>query len=119
MLRLLPLIVQCGFHASLYSLNILLEYIENLKALKLDPKTLTIPTKKKMCEGFISSFLIGIIPCITLTENCLRLTSFKDIYINKTAAPIRKFWKIFLPRPYCRGFSINKQFIIIFTAKFS
>ena len=51
MLRLLPLIVQCGFHASLYSLNILLGYIENLKALKLDPKTLTIPTKT-LCEGF-------------------------------------------------------------------
>ena len=50
MLRLLPLIVQCGFHASLYSLNILLGYIENLKALKLDPKTLTTPTKK-LCEG--------------------------------------------------------------------
>ena len=51
MLRLLPLIAQCGFHASLYSLNILLGYIENLKALKLDPKTLTILTEK-LCEGF-------------------------------------------------------------------
>ena len=47
MLRLLPLIVQCGFHASLYSLNILLGYIENLKALKLDQKTLTIPMNQK------------------------------------------------------------------------
>ena len=51
MLRLKPVMAQCGFHASLYSLNILLGYIENLKALKLDPKTLTIPTKK-LCEGF-------------------------------------------------------------------
>ena len=57
MLRLLPLIVQCGFHASLYSLNILLGYIENLKALKLDPKTLTIPTKK-LCEGFYNLSII-------------------------------------------------------------
>ena len=52
MLRLLPLIAQCGFHASVSSLNILLRYIENLKALKLDPKALTIPTNK-MCEGFL------------------------------------------------------------------
>ena len=45
------LIALYGFHVSMYSLNILLGYIENLKALKLDPKTLTIPTKK-LCKGF-------------------------------------------------------------------
>ena len=47
----LQFIAQYGFHASMYSLNILLGHIENLKALKLDPKTLTIPTKK-LCKGF-------------------------------------------------------------------
>ena len=46
MLRLMPLIAQCGFHASVSSLNKLLGNIENLKVVKLDPKTLTIPTKK-------------------------------------------------------------------------
>ena len=62
---------------------------------------------------FISSFLVGIILCITLKENCPSLLSFEDLCI----APIRKFWKMFLPRRYCRGFSIksfNKLFIIIF-----
>ena len=44
MLRLLPLIAQSGFHASVSSLNILLGYIKNLKALKLNQNTLTIAT---------------------------------------------------------------------------
>ena len=54
----LPLIAQCGFHASVSSLNIVLRrwYVENLKALKLDPKTLTITTEK-MCEGFLISII--------------------------------------------------------------
>ena len=41
MFRLLPLIAQRSFSASVPSFNILLGYIENLKALKLDLKTLT------------------------------------------------------------------------------
>ena len=52
MLRLLPLIAQCSFYARVSSLNILLRYIENLKALELDPKTLTAQTKKP-CEEFL------------------------------------------------------------------
>ena len=51
-IRLLPLITQCSFHASVSSLNILLGYIENLKALKLDLKTLTILTRKPR-KGFL------------------------------------------------------------------
>ena len=31
---------------------------------------------------FISSFLVGIILCITLKENCLSLLSFEDLYIS-------------------------------------
>ena len=46
MLRLMPLIVQCGFHASVSSLNMLLGNIKNLKALKLDPKTHNTNRKK-------------------------------------------------------------------------
>ena len=52
MLRLLPLIAQCSFYASVSSLNIFLRYIENLKALELDPKTLTTQTRKP-CEEFL------------------------------------------------------------------
>ena len=49
---LLSLIAQCSFYASVSSLNILLGYIENLTVLKLDLKTLTIPTRN-LCEGFL------------------------------------------------------------------
>ena len=54
MLRLLPLMAKCGFHASLYSLNILLGYIENLKSLEIRP---TITTKK-LCEGFYNLSIV-------------------------------------------------------------
>lgn len=60
MLRLLPLIAQCGFYASVYSLNILLGYIENLKALKLDPENLITQTKKP-CEEFLIFILICLL----------------------------------------------------------
>ena len=59
MLRLMPLIVQCGFHASVSSLNMLLGNIKNLKALKLDPKTHNTNQKKKPCEGFLI-FIINL-----------------------------------------------------------
>ena len=48
----MPLIARCSFHATVSPLNILLGYIENLKALKLEPKTLTTQTKKP-CEEFL------------------------------------------------------------------
>ena len=60
MLRLLPLIAQCSFYVSVSSLNILLRYIENLTALKLDLKTLTIPTRNP-CEGFLIFILICLL----------------------------------------------------------
>ena len=52
MLKLLPLIAQCSFYASISSLNILLGFIENLKALKLDLKT-DSQHKPKNCEEFL------------------------------------------------------------------
>ena len=42
----------CIFQASVSSLHILLGYIENLNALKLEPKTLTTQTKN-LCEELL------------------------------------------------------------------
>ena len=71
---------------------------------------------------FSDSFLVVIILCITLKENCLSLLSFEDIYIRETITPIRKCWKAFLPSPYFAGFRskfLDEQIAIIFTAQFS
>ena len=43
------------------------------------------------------------------------------VYIHKTITPIRKFWKAFLPSPYCGGFwnkFLDEQTVTIFTAEF-
>ena len=77
MLRLMPLIVQCGFHVSVSSLNMLLGNIENLKALKLDPKTHNT-NQKKLCEEFLIFIIMASdvthIICKILMSNLDRKT---------------------------------------------
>ena len=89
MLGLLPLIEQCSFYARVSSLNIFLGY-EKSKALKLDPKTLTIPTKKP-CEEFLI-FIIYIyhkgLRCNTHQENFDEQT--KDRKTRKQMTEISK-----------------------------
>ena len=49
MLRLLPFIAQCNFYASVYSLNTLLGYIENLKNLEIRPRDSHNTNQKTVC----------------------------------------------------------------------
>ena len=75
MLGLLQLIAQCSFYARVSSLNIFLGY-EKLKALKLDPKTLTTSTKKP-CEEFLI-FIIYI-----YTTKASDVTHIRKILMSK------------------------------------
>ena len=92
MLGLLQLIAQCSFYAHVSSLNIFLGY-EKLKALKLDPKTLTTSTKKP-CEEFLI-FIIYIyhkgLRCNTHQENFDEQTNDK-----KTRKQMTEISKILL-----------------------
>ena len=72
MVRLLPLITQRSFYASASSLNLLLGYIDNLTAFKLDLKTLTKLTKKPQ-EGFLI-FIIYLLQWPQIS--CLKLLKF-------------------------------------------
>ena len=76
MLGILPLIAQCNFYVLVSSLNIFLGYVENLKALKLDPKTLTTPAKKPFEE-----FLIFI---IYIYHNGLRCNTHQEKFDEQT-----------------------------------
>ena len=82
MLRLLPLTAQCSFHASVSSLNILLGYIENLKALKLDPKTLTYINQKTVW-GISDFHNLSITMASDVTHNICKILMSKTWQKNQ------------------------------------